>query len=648
MAIEKYGQSLLADVRSRRDDRDRKAERSEKKQAIAGLLVGGGVAIGNAYLKGKANKFLESEAFMKENMEFKKGYNISNEFIETEKLARNDKLGYDNYWTKVAGKETVDTAMAEKFGEAKKYSASEWKDLRSNLRSEVGAAAKIQHEKGLGDAQSFIASTGSKGAEFYADFAKKSRPTNVKDLIMQKTQSLFGSKDLNVEARALKRKKYLTSAEGIVSFDKAYDATGNTRIAEFFADTTIQLGAAAPVLEDEYVDIGGTDSMTGLPTGDVLMTKAKYWDGSVRYVSKDGEAFTPKTLKLTQDLAVFVGRHSGTDAASKATQGIGATIITDYTDEKDAEFFKEQVEQGAKGLYGTQRIEAMASSKRALQANIAGLSFIFKQQYNMSSAAASRLAIVMHREKLETRQKHKDNGIVGTSPYNHGNVFGMALAMAKQQGSGARNRDFQNDNIDKLLNSKEAKKAMFEDYIELTPKGKEEYDKLAEESGNPEVKKSFKRIQGLTAIALKPENSKIRDLEELERLYEESLLAPTATTTTTTMTPISSVVEKKKEVVPVSLAETKAWYRANGKEMTINLEEATEAYGPEIRKYADKQASQKSNFQLLSGTRQEAYDQRKLDMRLYTAMNSDEKRYFNKTKKYPKRIQDMLASGELK
>ena len=647
MAIEKYGQSLLADVRSRRDDRDRKAERSEKKQAIAGLLVGGGVAIGNAYLKGKANKFLESEAFMKENMEFKKGYNISNEFIETEKLARNDKLGYDNYWTKVAGKETVDTAMAEKFGEAKKYSASEWKDLRSNLRSEVGAAAKIQHEKGLGDAQSFIASTGSKGAEFYADFAKKSRPTNVKDLIMQKTQSLFGSKDLNVEARALKRKTYLTSAQGIISFDKAYDATGNTRTAEFFADTTIQLGAAAPIIEEEFKDLGGIDPMTGKPLGAVKLTKAKYWDGSVRYVTEDGEAFTPETLKLTQDLAVFVGNNSGTDAASKATQGIGATIITDYTDEKDAEFFKEQVEQGAKGLYGTQKIEAMASSKRALQANIAGLSFIFKQQYGMSSAAASRLAIVMHREKLETRQKHKDDGIVGASPYNHGNVFGIALAMAKQQGSSTRNRDFQDDSIDEMLNSPTAKEAMFKDYTELTPKGREEYEKMAKDVGNKEILKALKRTKGMSDIA--KANPKIRDLEELEKLYEESLIAPTATTTTTTtMTPISSVVEKKKEVVPVSLAETKAWYRANGKEMTINLEEATEAYGPEIRKYADKQASQKSDFQLLSGTRQEAYDQRKLDMRLYTAMNSDEKRYFNKTKKYPKRIQDMLASGELK
>jgi len=647
MAIEKYGQSLLADVRKRRDERDRKSERSEKKQAIAGLLVGGGVAIGNAYLKNKANKFLESEAFMKENMEFKKGYNISNEFVEKEKLARNDKLGYDTYWTKVAGKETVDTAMAEKFGEAKKYSTSEWKDLRSELRLEVGAAARAEHERGLEGAQSFIASTGSKGAEFYADFAKKSRPTNVKDLIMQKTQSLFGSKDLNVEARALKRKTYLTSAQGIIAFDKAYDATGNTKTAEFLADTTVQLGDAAPKIKEDFIDLGGVDPYTGKPLGKQKVTKAIYWDGSERYVTEDGEAFTPETLKLTKDLNVFVGNNSGTDAASKATQSIGAAIIADYTDEEDAEFLKEQVEQAGKGLYGTQKNDALATAKRVTQANIAGLSFIFKQQYGMSSAAASRLAIVMHREKLETRQKHKDDGVVGASPYNHGNVFGMALAMAKQQGSGSRNRDFQNDNIDKLLNSNQAKEAMFRDYIELTPKGKEAYAKLAEQSGNPEVKKAFKKIQGLADIALKPENSKIRDLEEIEKLYEESLITPTQVAATGNMTSVSSVVEEEK-LVPVTLAETKAWYRSNGKQMTINLEEATEAYGSEIREYTDAQASQKEDFTLLSGTRNKVYNQGKLDRKIYAVMNSDEKRYFNKTKKYPKRIQEMLASGEFK
>ena len=102
MAIEEFGKSLLADVRKRKDDQARDARRREERNALKELAITGVVSIGNSMLKDKANSFLESEQFYKENMQFKKGHGIASEYITNEKLAREDTLGYDAYWSNVA------------------------------------------------------------------------------------------------------------------------------------------------------------------------------------------------------------------------------------------------------------------------------------------------------------------------------------------------------------------------------------------------------------------------------------------------------------------------------------------------------------------------------------------------------------------
>jgi len=175
MAIEEFGKSLLADVRKRKEDQARKARKREKKQALQSLVFKGVVGIGNTLLKDKADKFLESEQFYKENMQFKKGYNISNEYIAQEKEARNSTLGYDAYWTKIAPADQIDLAMTEKYGAESLYNISDWANMRSELMSQMGKAARTNHEKGLENAKSFINQAGDKGAEFYSNFgiAKK-------------------------------------------------------------------------------------------------------------------------------------------------------------------------------------------------------------------------------------------------------------------------------------------------------------------------------------------------------------------------------------------------------------------------------------------------------------------------------------------
>jgi len=65
MAIRDFGTSLLANVRQRKDaqarDARNRAKKQQRKDALQGLLFKGAMSIGNAVLRDKSNKFLESE-----------------------------------------------------------------------------------------------------------------------------------------------------------------------------------------------------------------------------------------------------------------------------------------------------------------------------------------------------------------------------------------------------------------------------------------------------------------------------------------------------------------------------------------------------------------------------------------------------------
>ena len=549
MAIEEYGKSLLADVRKRKDDEARKARKREEKNALTAFAIKGAVSIGNSMLKDKANVFLESEQFMRENMEFKKGYNISNDVLTQEKLARDNKLGYDAYWSNVAPEATVSEAMTQKHGEAKKYSAGDWKEHRSTLMKEIGAEARKQHELGLKDAQAFINSTGSEGSEFYSNYAKKSRPSSIKDLIVNKTKSIFGGQDLNAASREIKRKEYLGKAQALIAYDDAYEKSGNSRMSSYFAEVTDALGAAAPVVKEEFMDMGTEDGF-GNAVGKEKVFLATYWDGSERYLNANGDSMTKRTLDLTKQLTTFVGRNSGTGAAATAVQGVGAEVLTAYQTDEEKEFLEDRIETSSKGLSGPPKQKVMEQTTRNIQANIAGLKIIFTDTYGLSEQAASRLAVVMYKSNLERIEENRDSSVIGVNVYNHGNVLGVGLSMAKQQSTTGRPRDFRDDRVGQVFNSSKSKRLMFDDYLELTPRGLESYDAEVKASGNPEVEKAHERIKGFVAVA--KANPQLKTLPEIEAKYYKDLAELPSAGTAIVPPVIGTSAPVVPEIVPLS------------------------------------------------------------------------------------------------
>jgi len=549
MAIEEYGKSLLADVRKRKDDEARKARKREEKNALTAFAIKGAVSIGNSMLKDKANVFLEGEQFMRENMEFKKGYNISNDVLTQEKLARDNKLGYDAYWSNVAPEATVSEAMTQKHGEAKKYSAGDWKEHRSTLMKEIGAEARKQHELGLKDAQAFINSTGSEGSEFYSNYAKKSRPSSIKDLIVNKTKSIFGGQDLNAASREIKRKEYLGKAQALIAYDDAYEKSGNSRMSSYFAEVTDSLGAAAPVVKEEFMDMGTVDGF-GNAVGKEKVFLATYWDGSERYLNANGDSMTKRTLDLTKQLTTFVGRNSGTGAAATAVQGVGAEVLTAYQTDEEKEFLEDRIETSSKGLSGPPKQKVMEQTTRNIQANIAGLKIIFTDTYGLSEQAASRLAVVMYKSNLERIEENRDSSVIGVNVYNHGNVLGVGLSMAKQQSTTGRPRDFRDDRVGQVFNSSKSKRLMFDDYLELTPRGLESYDAEVKASGNPEVEKAHERIKGFVAVA--KANPQLKTLPEIEAKYYKDLAELPSAGTVIVPPVIGTSAPVVPEIVPLS------------------------------------------------------------------------------------------------
>ena len=545
MAIEDTYNLLSAGIKA-----DKKKERKrQEKDELKGLLVKGVVGIGNSMLKDNANKFLESEQFYKENMQFKKGHAIANEYVAQEKLARADKLGYDSFWARVAPADRVDAAMTEKYGAQNKYNISDWKDMRTTLMQDIGTDARKNHEEGLVQAQSFINQSGDEGEDFYASYAKKSRPTTISGLITSKTKQMLGGEDLNVVTRESTRKRYLGSAQALVAYDKAWDETGDNKISKFFADTSKKLGGAAPIIKEDFEDLGGTDSL-GNELGKVKVYKATYWDGSEKYVTPNGDTFTPEKARIHKQYNNWVAQNLGTTEAAKSNQAIGELALASHATNEERDFFIAHSKTIARKSVGTNNDKALAKANRETAASIAGLKLIYTgRDYGLSEREGSRLAVAMHKKVIESRQAQRESNVLGANPYDFSNVLGTALVMVEQQSVAERATDFTPEDIKEFISSPENLRAMFEDYDELTPDALKAYGNLVEEAGDPYLSMAHKRMESFINIS---ETKNTKDLKEIYNYYQAEQMALPITAPTLAQVESTITAPVVPEIVPIS------------------------------------------------------------------------------------------------
>ena len=320
-------------------------------------------------------------------------------------------------------------------------------------------------------------------------------------------------------------------------------------MSSYFAEVTDDLGAAAPIVKEKFMDMGSVDGF-GNPIGQEKVFLAIYWDTSERYLNENGDSMTKRTLDLAKQLTTFVGNNSGTGAAATAVQGVGAEVLTAYQTPEEKEFLEERIEASGKGLSGPPKQKVMEQTTRNIQANIAGLKIIFTDTHGLSEQAASKLAVVMYKNNLERIEENRESSVIGVNVYNHGNVLGVGLSMAEQQSNPKRPRDFRDDRVAQVFNSSKSKKLMFDDYLELTPRGLESYDAEVEASGNPEVKKAHERTKGFVAIA--KANPQLKTLPEIEAKYYKDLAELPSAGTAIVPPVIGTSAPVVPEIVPLS------------------------------------------------------------------------------------------------
>jgi len=528
MAIDDFAKTLLSNVVKERERKEREARKREKKDALKSLFFKGAVSIGNATLQRATNRFLQSEEFLRNNMQFKKGYNIANDYITNEKSARDNSLGYEDYWNHKATKEDVAEVMERRYGDKSGYDKSDWRELTEQVQKNLGSSLRKNHEEGLKKAQDFIYSTGDKGEKAYTDFVKQTRPSNIKELLTNTATDLIGGKDLNVVARELKRKQYIDDAESLIVFDKSFTETGSARIAEMITEESKKLNDGkgirrpAPVITEEFLDLGGTDVFQN-PLGKQKVLKVTHWDKSVKYITPDGlESVSKEKASINSQFTQFVAMRSGTDQSSVSTQNYGMQTMTNYGLPDDRKFFKDQAEQLTRKISGRDKTKAQDQYQRNVHANIAGLQMVLSgKDYNLSEPESGRVAVKLYKNKTELNNAQQEEGIYKVNPYTHANTLGIALTMSDLNRTEEFPRRFSEEDIKQVVSTPIGQLSMFEDYQELTPKSMKVYDKLVKETNNPFLLQVHERVKGLVDTAKK--NPSVTDLQEIEKLYNISL-----------------------------------------------------------------------------------------------------------------------------
>ena len=187
MAIEQFGQSLLAGQRQRQRRIGKQQRRMQREEAL-GTLVGG---IGNAYLKDKTDQFLNNEANQAFKMNYKRHLNAASNIIDEYAEAEKTQGGIRQYLINKRAtflQQDAESEWADKIGE---YSQG---DLNRYYQQEAAKWADANID-GFKNAYNSALEMGTM-EDFQAAIARGYEgPANMADLVMKGVSGFFRGKN---------------------------------------------------------------------------------------------------------------------------------------------------------------------------------------------------------------------------------------------------------------------------------------------------------------------------------------------------------------------------------------------------------------------------------------------------------------------
>lgn len=255
MAIEQFGESLLADVRKRKDNQLRRMQREEEKAALWGLGATLGVKIGNEVLRNKAQNFFNQSDVINKRLEFKNMYRAAERTMA--ERAEYEKLG-ENYFLQRAMTEFEEPLKA---AAGTNYNPEKHAAIKMVLAQKRAQELKANYEKTINEAERFITNAGA-DPESYDKALLATKPESIGQAIRMSVSNYFGGDD-----NAMHNANLNTLETSLGKYKEAYaqikNPWGSRNVAQLYEDFKDFDFDEAPLEIKETINIKIPDGMGG-------------------------------------------------------------------------------------------------------------------------------------------------------------------------------------------------------------------------------------------------------------------------------------------------------------------------------------------------------------------------------------------------
>lgn len=388
-----YGESLLGALRTSNEDDARRAEKKADKAAK--LQIGFGIAegMGDFVTNKNTQNFLNSTEVVGKNLATKIALQNHTDITAAEKTAQAFDGGYNAYFS-AQGEARVKVELDSKFGSGY-YNKATYNALLKSRGAKVGRLLLDAHTTRLDANNTYLAQSG--GEKTYNDIIKDTRETTIKGKISSFLGSVTGlTSDDEISQSA---EDLFDSATELNRFNSIYNDTKNGAVSVLLAkELPDELGVPASVIgelqsrEDE--NVFGEKTTTYFYESRVIDEK-----GQVTISVVDVTNGTVNTKQSDKDKNTYISRVAVAENDPTLTS-LGGEIIRTNLSPEALEVYNTSVDDLIDNsnfgyLETKEKSEARARVEANFKARIAVNTLQLQNQLGISQIRAGQLAIEM-------------------------------------------------------------------------------------------------------------------------------------------------------------------------------------------------------------------------------------------------------------
>jgi hypothetical protein len=244
MAIEEYGESLLSNVRQRRDTQSRQMRKQQEKQALLGLGLTAGVAVGNQYLKNKAQAFFNDEDNLKKRVQFRSAMAGSSQTLMQEQKFQQKGM---SYFRDQVTAEATRYAKDAAYKVNPNYSETALAQITNQYVDQLADQRYQEHLKRLEIAKRLVTASGEDGVDAYDRALLKTQSQSIPEAFLKKLGSVFTG-DAEADMHTANLDKLGAEAS---EYMKVYKKTNNPFLARELVESELTAIASSPLTPND-------------------------------------------------------------------------------------------------------------------------------------------------------------------------------------------------------------------------------------------------------------------------------------------------------------------------------------------------------------------------------------------------------------